>query len=255
MFFGDLATKRIFRVADRGNVEKRIAETKWQMSDYSNSEKTADLHKGINADYLIIGTISKLGIITVVEVMLEDLNSFEVIGNSRIRMNRPEDAFDLMDGFVSTLVKNVTGGSGSSIRPVDFVRIEGGTFTMGSPASEVDRSSNETQHQVTVGSFSMGKYEVTQAEYEAVMGTNPQQVQGSQFTGRAGDLVWEWCWDWYGSYNSGAQNNPDGAVSGANRVRRGGSWGSIAEYLRSAFRGYSTPSLRFDYLGFRLVRP
>jgi formylglycine-generating enzyme required for sulfatase activity len=35
--------------------------------------------------------------------------------------------------------------------------------------------------------------------------------------------VWEWCWDWYGSYTSGIQTNPEGPYAGAGRVLRGGS--------------------------------
>jgi len=64
--------------------------------------------------------------------------------------------------------------------PDGFVRINGGTFTMGSPANEPGRyDDNEgPQHQVTVGSFTMGKYEVTQKEYEEVMGTNPSNFKG-----------------------------------------------------------------------------
>ncbi|GHU09506.1 hypothetical protein FACS1894151_07390 [Spirochaetia bacterium] len=61
----------------------------------------------------------------------------------------------------------------------NMVRINGGRFTMGSPANEADRSSDEgPQHQVTVSSFYMGKYEVTQREYQAVMGTNPSNFKG-----------------------------------------------------------------------------
>ena len=54
----------------------------------------------------------------------------------------------------------------------NMVWIKPGTFTMGSPASEVDRSSDEgPQTQVTIShGFWMGKYEVTQAEYQAVVG-------------------------------------------------------------------------------------
>jgi formylglycine-generating enzyme required for sulfatase activity/uncharacterized protein YjdB len=63
--------------------------------------------------------------------------------------------------------------------PANFVRIEGGTFTMGSPSNEPLRRSNEVQHQVTVSAFYMGKYQVTQAEYEAVIGTNPSYFKGS----------------------------------------------------------------------------
>lgn len=62
--------------------------------------------------------------------------------------------------------------------PEGFVRIYGGTFTMGSPANEPGRSKDETQHQVTVSSFCMAKYEVTQKEYQEVMGTNPSAFKG-----------------------------------------------------------------------------
>ena len=59
-----------------------------------------------------------------------------------------------------------------------FVRINGGTFIMGSPVDEMRRFSNELQRQVTVSSFYMGKYEVTQAEYQEITGTNPSFFKG-----------------------------------------------------------------------------
>ncbi|MDR1858636.1 MAG: formylglycine-generating enzyme family protein [Treponema sp.] len=58
---------------------------------------------------------------------------------------------------------------------VEMVRIPAGTFTMGSPASEPNRESDEAQHSVTVSAFWMGKYEVTQGQYQAVMGANPSR--------------------------------------------------------------------------------
>ena len=57
----------------------------------------------------------------------------------------------------------------------EMVRLPGGTFTMGSPDNELGRDSDETQHRVTVGGFAIGKYEVTQAEWRAVMGDNPSR--------------------------------------------------------------------------------
>jgi formylglycine-generating enzyme required for sulfatase activity len=45
------------------------------------------------------------------------------------------------------------------------VNIPAGTFTMGSPANEVNRNSNETQHQVTLSAFRMSKYEITNEQY------------------------------------------------------------------------------------------
>ncbi|MBR8829074.1 MAG: SUMF1/EgtB/PvdO family nonheme iron enzyme [Gomphosphaeria aponina SAG 52.96 = DSM 107014] len=62
---------------------------------------------------------------------------------------------------------------------IDFVSIPGGTFLMGSPADEEERLDSESpQHQVTVSPFFMGKYQVTQAQYEAVMGDNPSSFKG-----------------------------------------------------------------------------
>jgi len=67
--------------------------------------------------------------------------------------------------------------------------------------------------------------------------------------------VMEWCLDWYGSY-SGDEIDPLGAVSGSNRVHRGGSWNADAGNCRSAHRGTSyAPSDGNDTLGFRLALP
>jgi formylglycine-generating enzyme required for sulfatase activity len=62
---------------------------------------------------------------------------------------------------------------------MEMVEVPGGTFMMGSPETEANRSKAEgPQHQVTVRGFYMGKYEVTQAQYQAVMGTNPSTFKG-----------------------------------------------------------------------------
>lgn len=65
--------------------------------------------------------------------------------------------------------------------------------------------------------------------------------------------VWEWCQDWYGSYSSSAQTNPQGASSGSYRVNRGGSWSSYARGCRVANRNSLSPGFRCYYLGLRLA--
>ncbi len=68
-------------------------------------------------------------------------------------------------------VQTVDLGGGVTL---ELVWCPPGTFTMGSPESEAERIDDETQHQVTLTQgFWMGKYEVTQAQWEAVMGNNP----------------------------------------------------------------------------------
>ncbi|MDR0313633.1 MAG: formylglycine-generating enzyme family protein [Treponema sp.] len=67
---------------------------------------------------------------------------------------------------------------------IEQVRIPAGTFTMGSPTSEPDRGSYETQHQVTLTKgFYMGRYQVTQDQYRAVMGSNPSSFSSSPAAG------------------------------------------------------------------------
>jgi len=56
--------------------------------------------------------------------------------------------------------------------------IKGGTFQMGSPESEPERSLDEIQHQVTVSDFYMSKTEISQKEYQEVMRNNPSENVG-----------------------------------------------------------------------------
>ncbi len=64
--------------------------------------------------------------------------------------------------------------------PANMVFIPPNTFTMGSPTNELHRQANEgPQTTVTLTrGFWIGKYEVTQAEYLSVTGTNPSQFPG-----------------------------------------------------------------------------
>ena len=60
-----------------------------------------------------------------------------------------------------------------------FKLIPAGTFTMGSPEDELGRDSDETQHQVTISnSYYMQTTEVTQAQWQAVMGSNSAYFSG-----------------------------------------------------------------------------
>ncbi|MBO4508300.1 MAG: SUMF1/EgtB/PvdO family nonheme iron enzyme [Spirochaetaceae bacterium] len=251
-------------------------------------------------------------------------------------------AFNYKDGLTGfRVVRSVSDG---------FVLVAGGTFEMGSNSRN---SAEKPVHEVTVSSFYMSDHEVTQAEYKAIMGTNPSYFSGDdkpvekvswydaieycnklsemkgltpcyskngntytcdwnasgyrlpteaewEYAARGGNKsrgytysgsndienvawysdnsnklthavkekqpnelgiydmsgnVWEWCWDWYGSYNNSAQRNPTGASSGSYRVLRGGSWDEGAFSCRVAVRlNYFSPGRAHSPLGFRVVR-
>ncbi|MBO4544775.1 MAG: SUMF1/EgtB/PvdO family nonheme iron enzyme, partial [Verrucomicrobia bacterium] len=78
----------------------------------------------------------------------------------------------------------VPGSNASIVLPdnvgLDLIWINPGTFTMGSPEDELGRFSDEAQHEVTLTKgYWLGKYEITQAQYKAIMKANPSSFIGA----------------------------------------------------------------------------
>jgi formylglycine-generating enzyme required for sulfatase activity len=71
-------------------------------------------------------------------------------------------------------------GQACSSDAIEMVAVEGGTFTMGCTAEQGSDcyDSEKPAHSVTVSSFCIGKYEVTQAQWVSVMGSNPSYFKG-----------------------------------------------------------------------------
>ena len=210
-----------------------------------------------------------------------------------------------------------------------LVLVPGGTFTMGGPdPAEKTRRREYPRHEVTLSPFFLSKYEVTQAQWQRIMGYNFSVSKGQNLpvetvslanvesfcqklelklpteaqweyacragttdafggTGSLDDMGWyesnsgrkihpvgekkpndfglhdthgnvfEWCGDWYGSYELPV-NPGDGerqmTKGGVPRVIRGGCFVNSAENVRSASRYYFTPELRSLNLGLRPAR-
>jgi formylglycine-generating enzyme required for sulfatase activity len=104
------------------------------------------------------------------------------VGSSAVRFGIPAVLLALSAGLL--LSHDPTEAAPAPLKKPDsftnsigmkFVRIPAGKFMMGSPKSEKDRDDDEgPQHEVEVTkAFYLGGYQVTQAEYQKVMGTNP----------------------------------------------------------------------------------
>ena len=65
--------------------------------------------------------------------------------------------------------------------------------------------------------------------------------------------VWEWCWDWFSDLPNPLPADYLGAVSGSDRVPRGGSWDDSADVAARAYRDLDDPGYSFFNLGLRLV--
>jgi len=63
----------------------------------------------------------------------------------------------------------------------------------------------------------------------------------------------EWCQDWYGTYPAGSVTDPQGVVSGSNRVIRGGDYFNGADLCRSATRVNVDPGGGYNNVGFRVL--
>lgn len=83
---------------------------------------------------------------------------------------------------------------------LEMVLIPPGKFLMGSPIAEFGRGENENQHLVYITkSFYMAKFEVTQAQWEAVTGYNPSFFKGSKLP--VSNISWMDCQDFVRKLN------------------------------------------------------
>jgi len=84
---------------------------------------------------------------------------------------------------------------------LEMVLIPAGKFLLGSPKDEKDRSPDEDQHEVTITKpFYMGKYEVTQEQWESVMGGNPSRDKGAKLP--VTNVSWDDCQDFIKKLNA-----------------------------------------------------
>jgi formylglycine-generating enzyme len=74
---------------------------------------------------------------------------------------------------------------------IEWVSVPAGTFVIGSPLSEVYRNSNEDQHQVSLSSFNMSKYEITVAQFKAFVDATGYVTDADKGTGDfRGSAIW-----------------------------------------------------------------
>jgi formylglycine-generating enzyme required for sulfatase activity len=126
-----------------------------------------------NAAYLILNSRTELRI----KQILQKLNQqgFKLEQIEVVTVNKIGKIIQRQQRIARYFIEDL----GNSVS-LEMTAIPGGNFMMGSPKNELKRRDNESpQHQVTVPSFFIGKYPVTQAQYQAIMGTNPSYFKGS----------------------------------------------------------------------------
>ena len=82
LFIAELAKQSGIRVVDRTSIERVVAEMRFQTSDWSNSQKTAQLGAALNAEFLVRGQINQLGQQISVAITALDIKTLEVVSSS-----------------------------------------------------------------------------------------------------------------------------------------------------------------------------
>jgi formylglycine-generating enzyme required for sulfatase activity len=89
-----------------------------------------------------------------------------------------------------------------------FVLIPGGSFLMGSPETEPGRQWNEKQHRVTISkNFYMGESEVTQGQWEQLVGFNPSSFSNLGKTYPVETISWNQCMEFIRVLNEWEKTN------------------------------------------------
>ncbi|MEG4508392.1 bifunctional serine/threonine-protein kinase/formylglycine-generating enzyme family protein [Microcoleus sp. F6_B4] len=93
-----------------------------------------------------------------------------------VTVNSAGQILNRRPGKAQAFIENI--GNGITL---DMVAVPGGSFVMGSPDTEAGRSSYEgPQRTVNIPAFFIGKYEITQEQYQAVMENNPSEFKGAK---------------------------------------------------------------------------
>ncbi|MDR2475148.1 MAG: formylglycine-generating enzyme family protein [Bacteroidales bacterium] len=166
-------------------------------------------------------------------------------------------AMQLIFASLAFSASNSASQSGSNrtftVSGVSFtmVYVQGGTFTMGC-TDEQGGNGEKPAHQVTLSSYYVGKFEVTQALWQAVMGSNPSNFKGDNLP--VEQVSWEDCKGFISQLNvKTGQNFRLPTEAEWEYAARGGSWYSFSQNCRVSFRYNYTHVLSSYYLGFRLA--
>ncbi|MFH0795706.1 MAG: SUMF1/EgtB/PvdO family nonheme iron enzyme [Candidatus Omnitrophota bacterium] len=199
-----------YRLLSRENMEDILKEQKTMLSGCTSQECVVEVGKLLSVQKMFSGTIGKVGATYVVTLKLFSVETGEIEKIEEEECAKCEEDSLLVSirniakkvcglpsetivspsqqipnvgvGFIQPAPekKEISIDLGKGVK-MEMVLIPPGEFLMGSPASEEGRGNDEIQHTVRITkSFYLGKYEVTQEQWEAIMGNNPSYFKGAR---------------------------------------------------------------------------
>jgi TolB-like protein len=134
LFVGELAVSGSVKVVDRDSFDRIREQMKFEMSDWSDSNKVAQFGRALNANSIIRGQITPLEGKIVIITRIIDINTAQILSSSRLQLNNLGEVFDKIPAFVQDMVKHLglkIGDRGPGGGIVFFA--EGGSYMEVSP--------------------------------------------------------------------------------------------------------------------------
>jgi TolB-like protein len=109
-------TRRL-TVIDRFALDAMMTAQKWQMDDWADNNKTAEMGRVLNAQYIVRGTVSTLGSNLVVQARILDINTAEVQGSANEQLQNMNQAYDKLNNFAQNLTSNLGTAPAQQTQP------------------------------------------------------------------------------------------------------------------------------------------
>ena len=107
MFIAELAADGTVKVVDRNSFDKIVQEMRFQVSDWSDDNKVAQLGRALNANSIVRGTMMSFAGQIVITATIMDINTAQQLLSSTLRMETVGDIFDKLPTFVYNMTHPV----------------------------------------------------------------------------------------------------------------------------------------------------
>ena len=200
-----------FTVMERSEMDEILKEQGFQMSGCTTDECFVEVGRILGVNHIVAGSVSKIGSLytitlrlvsvetskTVRAIAVDYKGEVEELASSKmqeaaLKLAGQQDLEKPQTSSFSSDTQTIAG----PLQRMTFVKIPAGSFIMGSNDGESDE---KPVHTVNIKSFYMMTTEVTQAQWQSVMGKNPSKLKGDYFP--VENVSWNDCQDFIQKLN------------------------------------------------------
>ncbi len=214
-----------YKVIDRSNMDKILGEQKLQLSGCVSGECIVEAGQLLGVGRIITGSVSMVGKTYYLSLSLINVESGEIEKSSEDKCKCEID--DLIESS-KRLVKKLMGeampepaiasetkqppstpfSKGDFKDPgIEMVYVKGGCYQMGDTFGD-GNSDEKPVHEVCPDDFYIGKYEVTQGQWKAIMGNNPSYFKDCGDNCPVEQVSWNDAQEFIRKLNQRTKNNP-----------------------------------------------